>query len=52
VFARPFGTNIASQKVLEKNQFILECKLDKVIIKDGVKIDELIYAMRRENWIK
>lgn len=52
VFARPFGTNIASQKVLEKNQFILECKLDKVIIKDGVQIDELIYAVRRENWIK
>lgn len=52
VFARPFGTNIASQKVLEKNQFLLECKLEKVIIKDGVRIDELIYAVRREKWVK
>ena len=52
VFARPFGTNIASQKVLEKNQFLLECRLEKVIIKDGIRIDELIYAMRRENWVK
>jgi RimJ/RimL family protein N-acetyltransferase len=51
VFARPFGTNIASQKVLEKNQFLLECRLEKVIIKDGVRIDELIYAVRREKWI-
>jgi len=52
VFARPFGTNIASQKVLEKNQFMLECTLEKVIIKDGVRIDELIYAVRREKWVK
>jgi ribosomal-protein-alanine N-acetyltransferase len=49
VFARPFGTNTASQRVLEKNQFILEARLEKVLIKDGKMLDELIYAVRR-NW--
>lgn len=52
VFARPFGTNIPSQRVLEKNNFVLEGKFDKVLIKDGVLLDELIYAIRRENWKK
>ena len=52
VFAVPFGTNIASQKVLEKNNFILEGKFDKVLIKNGELLDELIYAIRRENWKK
>lgn len=52
IFARPFGTNKASQKVLEKNQFILECTLKGVIIKEDVRIDELIYAVRRENWLQ
>lgn len=50
IFARPFGTNIASQKVLEKNNFILEGKFEKVLIKNGELEDELIYAIRRENW--
>ncbi|WP_373492842.1 GNAT family N-acetyltransferase [Aquiflexum sp.] len=49
VFARPFGTNTASQKVLEKNGFLLEGKFEKVLIKDGDLLDELIYAIRREN---
>jgi [ribosomal protein S5]-alanine N-acetyltransferase len=47
VFARPFGTNIPSQKVLEKNGFVLEGKFEKVLIKDGQLLDELIYAIRR-----
>lgn len=50
VFARPFGTNIASQKVLEKNNFRLEGRFDKVLFKNGDYLDELIYAVRRENW--
>lgn len=50
VFARPFGTNIASQKVLEKNDFVLEGTFKNVLIKDGVLLDELVYAIRRENW--
>lgn len=52
VFARPFGTNTPSQRVLEKNNFVLEGKFEKVLIKDGELIDELIYAIRRENWNK
>ena len=49
VFARPFGTNIASQKVLEKNNFVLEGKFKQVLIKDHSLLDELVYAIRREN---
>ena len=52
VFARPFGTNTASQKVLEKNNFILEGRFEKVLIKNKEYLDELIYAVRRENWQK
>lgn len=52
VFAQPFGTNRASQRVLEKNNFILEGQFEKVLIKNGEYLDELIYAVRRENWVK
>lgn len=52
VFARPFGTNLASQKVLEKNGFVLEGCFKKVFFKNQEFIDELIFAVRRENWIK
>jgi [ribosomal protein S5]-alanine N-acetyltransferase len=52
VFARPFGTNTASQKILEKNNFILEGRFEKVLIKNGEYLDELIYGMRRQNWRK
>jgi RimJ/RimL family protein N-acetyltransferase len=47
VFARPFGSNIGSQKVLEKAGFVLEARLEKTIFKFGVFEDELIYAVRR-----
>ena len=49
IFARPFGTNIASQKLLEKAGFALECRFEKTIFKNGEYQDELFYAMRREN---
>lgn len=49
IFARPFGTNIASQRVLEKNNFRLEGRFEKTLIKDGVLLDELVYAIRRTN---
>ncbi len=52
VFARPFGTNTASQKVLEKNNFILEGRFEKVLIKNNEYLDELIYAVRRDSWGK
>lgn len=50
VFARPFGTNLPSQRVLEKNNFMLEAKFERVLIKDNQLLDECIYSIRRENW--
>ncbi|HNR47715.1 MAG TPA: GNAT family protein [Bacteroidia bacterium] len=47
IYARPFGSNLASQRVLEKAGFKLEARLDKVIFKNGVAEDELIYAVRK-----
>jgi len=47
IFARPFGRNIGSIKVLEKNGFILEATLKETILKDGLYEDELIYAVRK-----
>jgi len=47
IFARPFGTNIASQKALQKAGFILEATFEKTFFKNGEYIDELVYAIRR-----
>ena len=47
IFARPFGTNIASQRVLEKAGMNLEARLNKTVIKNGEYKDELIYAIRK-----
>lgn len=47
IYARPFGGNIASQKVLEKNGFHLEAHLMGTFFKNGQFLDELIYAMRQ-----
>ncbi len=47
IFARPFGTNIASQKVLKNAGFILEGQFNGTIFKNGKYLDELIYAVRR-----
>ncbi len=52
VYARPFGTNLASQKVLEKNGFKLEAKIEQSIFKNGEYFDELIYAIRRSPKIR
>jgi RimJ/RimL family protein N-acetyltransferase len=49
IFARPFGTNIGSQKVLEKAGFILEGTFKNTLYKNGVYLDELIYAVRKNN---
>ena len=50
IFARPFGTNLASQKVLEKNNFKLEARFEKTLFKNGEYLDELVYAIRRNYW--
>ncbi|MBI3135146.1 MAG: GNAT family N-acetyltransferase [Bacteroidetes bacterium] len=47
IFARPFGTNLASQRVLEKSGFKLEARFEKTLFKNGVFVDELVYALRR-----
>ena len=52
VFARPFGTNLASQRVLEKAGFTLEARLEKTLFKNGEYLDELIYATRHPNRTK
>jgi Acetyltransferases, including N-acetylases of ribosomal proteins len=48
IFARPFGTNKASQKVLEKTGFVVEASFEKTYFKNGHYEDELIYALRRK----
>ncbi len=48
VFARPFGTNKASQRVLEKSGFKLEGRFEKVLYKNGRFMDEFIYAIRKK----
>lgn len=49
IFARPFGTNLASQKVLRNAGFVLEGKFKDTIYKNGQYLDELIYAVRKQN---
>ena len=48
IYARPYGNNLASQAVLEKCGFKLEGRFSKTILKDGELLDELIYAIRKE----
>lgn len=47
IYATPFGSNIASQKALEKAGFQLEARLNATLVKNGVVQDEWIYAVRR-----
>lgn len=47
LFARPYGSNIASQKLLEKCDFLLEGRFEKTLFKNGVFEDELVYGYRR-----
>lgn len=48
IYARPYGNNLASQKVLEKAGFKLEARIEKNIYKNGEFLDELIYAVRKQ----
>ncbi len=47
LFARPYGSNVASQKLLEKCGFVLEAKFEKTLYKNEAFEDELVYAYRR-----
>ncbi len=48
IFARPFGRNKASQRVLEKAGFTLEARFNQTLIKNGQPDDELVYAIRKQ----
>ncbi|MBQ4821971.1 GNAT family protein [Aquimarina sp. MMG016] len=50
IFARPYGSNIGSQKVLEKTGFKLEARFEKTFFKFGEYEDELVYAVRKEDY--
>ena len=47
IFARPFGTNRASQRVLEKAGFSLEAQFTQTLFKNGEFVDEWVYGVRR-----
>ncbi len=47
IVALPFSHNPASHRVLEKAGFVLEKRLEKSIVKNGVEIDQLLYAASR-----
>ena len=48
IYARPFSTNLKSQRVLEKSGFELEARLGKALFKNGEFMDELIYAKLKD----
>ncbi len=49
LFARPYGSNVASQKLLEKCGFVLEAKFEKTLYKNEVFEDEMVYGYRKVN---
>lgn len=50
VYAKPFATNLASQKVLVKNNFVKEAHFVGTLIKNGEVLDELVFAIRRKDF--
>jgi RimJ/RimL family protein N-acetyltransferase len=48
IFARPFSTNLKSQRVLEKAGFIFEARLKNILFKNGDFMDEIIYARLKD----
>jgi ribosomal-protein-alanine N-acetyltransferase len=48
IFARPFGINKASQRVLEKTGFVLEAHIKQSVYKNGELLDELVYGYRKK----
>lgn len=47
IYATPFGSNVASQRALEKAGFALEAYFRGTLVKNGRVEDEWIYAIRR-----
>jgi [ribosomal protein S5]-alanine N-acetyltransferase len=48
IFARTFGNNPASGRVLEKCGFVQEAYFKNTLYKFGETLDEIIYAIRRQ----
>ena len=44
IYAEAFENNLASTRILEKADFVLEARLRKNVIKDGQILDSLLYA--------
>jgi RimJ/RimL family protein N-acetyltransferase len=44
IFALPFALNTASCRVLEKAGYVLEGRLHRSAIKDGIVVDQCLYA--------
>jgi RimJ/RimL family protein N-acetyltransferase len=51
IFATIFENNPASMRVLEKNGFELEAIHKRTVMKEGVLMDEYLYALLRERWL-
>lgn len=49
-YAKPFGRNLNSHRVLEKSGFSLEATLKRSIYKNGQFLDELIYSITKEKF--
>ena len=49
IVALPFSHNQASHRVLEKAGFVLEKRLEKSIVRNGVELDQLLYAVNRRH---
>lgn len=49
LFARPFGSNKGSQRVLEKAGFRLEAHFERTLFKNDQYLDELVYGFRKSN---
>ena len=49
IFARPFGSNEASQRVLKKAGFVFEARIPGILIKNGRIEDELFFGIRRKD---
>lgn len=52
IFARTAHTNLASQRVLKKSEFIFEAELKGTIFKNGEYFDELIFGFRKDQLIQ
>ena len=50
LFACVFANNPASMRVLEKNGFMAEAIHRKAVMKEGVLMDEHLYALLKEQW--